>query len=105
MAHHHHHHQHATAELDDSALAEILDLDAEVLHGFLTEVTGWIRGFAAGAPVRRILDLGSGTGTGVFALLRCFEEADAIALDASAHMLHRLESRARDLGVADRVRT
>jgi SAM-dependent methyltransferase len=100
------HHQHdAAAEAESPALAELLDLDAEVLSPVLSELTGLIRGLAASLPVRRILDLGSGTGTGVFALLRRFEEADAIAVDASAPFLHRLEARARDLGLADRVRS
>jgi SAM-dependent methyltransferase len=98
------HHQHdAAAEADSSAMAELLDLDAEVLSAILAELTGLISGLAAGQPVRRILDLGSGTGTGVFALLRRFEDAHAIAVDASAPFLRRLEARARDLGVADRV--
>lgn len=100
------HHQHdAAAEADSSAMAELLDLGAEVLSPILSELTGLIRGLAESRPVRRILDLGSGTGAGVFALLRRFEEADAIAVDASAPFLRRLEARARDLGLADRVRT
>jgi SAM-dependent methyltransferase len=100
------HHQHyAPADTDSSALGELLDLDAEVLSPFLSELTGWIEGRTAGLPVRGILDLGSGTGTGVFALLRRFDEADAIAVDASGPFLRRLEARARDLGVAGRVRT
>ena len=86
-------------------MAQLLDLDAEVLSPIVSELTGLVRGLAAGLPVRRILDLGSGTGTGAFALLRCFEEADAIAVDASAPFLRRLEASARDLGMADRVRT
>jgi SAM-dependent methyltransferase len=100
------HHQHdAAAEADSSAMAELLDLGAEVLSPVLSELTGLIRGLVESQPVRRILDLGSGTGAGVFALLRRFEEADAIAVDASAPFLRRLEARARDLGLADRVRT
>jgi SAM-dependent methyltransferase len=86
-------------------MAELLDLDAEVLHSYLSEVTAWIRRLAADPPPRRILDLGSGTGTGAFALLERFDQADVIALDLSAEMLHRLSSKARVLGVADRIRT
>jgi SAM-dependent methyltransferase len=97
------HHHDAATEADSAAMAELLDLDAEVLSPILSELTGLIRGLTASLPVRRILDLGSGTGTGVFALLRCFAEADAIAVDASAPFLRRLEARARDLGLADRV--
>src|ERR1022692_5111309 len=60
---------------------------------------------AADLPRRRILDLGSGTGTGALALVQRFQGADVIALDISAQLLHRLRDKARDLGVAERVRT
>lgn len=101
----HHHGHHPAAQDDESALAELLDLDAEVLHSYLSELTAWIQELAAGLAPRRILDLGSGTGTGAFALLRRFEGADVIALDRSEQLLHHLRDNARDLGVADRVRT
>jgi SAM-dependent methyltransferase len=103
--HHHHHHQDGGDDADESAMAELLDLDAEVLHEYLSGVTAWIETLAAEDPPRRILDLGAGTGTGTFALLDRFGEADAVAVDASAQLLHHLRARARDLGVADRVRT
>ncbi len=86
-------------------MAELLDLDAEVLQGYLSELTGWIAGLAADLPPGRILDLGSGTGTGTVALLRRFGQASVTAVDMSAQLLHRLAERARLLGVADRVRT
>ena len=104
-SHHHQHDQHHSGADTDAAMAELLDLDAEVLHSYLSEVTAWIRRLAADPPPRRILDLGSGTGTGAFALLERFDQADVIALDLSAEMLHRLSSKARVLGVADRIRT
>jgi len=103
--HSHHHDGHHSAETDERAMAELLDLDAEVLHSYLTEVTAWIHELAADRPRRRILDLGSGTGTGVLALLQRFEGSEAIALDVSAQLLDRLRNKARDLGVAARVRT
>lgn len=99
------HHHHPAAETDEAAMAERLDLDAEVLHSYLSDVTAWIHELAGALSPCRILDLGSGTGTGAFALLERFEGADAIALDVSAQLLHRLRDKARDLGVADRVRT
>ncbi len=86
-------------------MAEILDLDAEVLHSYLSEVTTWIHELAADPLPRRILDLGSGTGTGTFALLERFERADVIAVDVSAQLLHHLMDKARALGVSDRIRT
>jgi ubiquinone/menaquinone biosynthesis C-methylase UbiE len=102
--HGHHHQDHAAAD-SDADMAELLDLDAEVTHSHLAEVTAWIRELAADPPPGRILDLGSGTGTGAFALLERFDQAEVIALDVSADMLQRLSGRAGVLGVADRIRT
>ncbi|WP_330299630.1 class I SAM-dependent methyltransferase [Streptomyces sp. NBC_00503] len=107
---HHQHHQHGEGNghghgpATEAALAEMLDLDAEVLHDYLTGAVGLIHGLTAGdPPVRRILDVGSGTGTGTFALLRRFEGAEATTLDISAGMLEHLGNKARTLGLADRV--
>ena len=115
MGNHHHHHPPANANAnanetgtggtDESAMAGLLDLDAEVLQSYLSELTAWIQELAADPPPRRILDLGCGTGTGALALLHRFQGADVVALDMSVQLLHRLEAKARDLGVADRVRT
>jgi SAM-dependent methyltransferase len=98
-------HEHGADGPDAAELAAVLDLDAEVLHEHLSELTGWLEGLAQDAPVRRILDLGSGTGTGGFALLRRFPQAEVTAVDASPELLDHLRARARALGVDDRVRT
>jgi SAM-dependent methyltransferase len=116
MDNHHHHHQaagagansaagHAAPGPDDAALAELLDLDAEVLRSYLSEVTAWVRDLAAGRPVGRILDLGSGTGTGALALADRFPGAEVIAVDLSAEFLARLADKARQFGLTDRIRT
>jgi len=55
--------------------------------------------------VRSILDLGAGTGSGSFGLLRHFTDAHVLAIDASAEMLERLRRRAEQLGLSDRVST
>jgi SAM-dependent methyltransferase len=104
MAHDHRHHHHHTTEADQTALAEMLDLDAEVLHAQLSDLTGWVRDLAGDPAPRRIVDVGAGTGAGTFALLGRFPDAEVVALDASAELLRRLETKAGDLGVADRVR-
>jgi SAM-dependent methyltransferase len=102
-SHHHHHDQHDPGhEADEAALAELLDLDAEVLHTYLSGVIEWVGERADGRP-RRILDLGTGTGTGALALARRFEGADVIAVDVSAPMLDRLQARTRELGLAGRI--
>ena len=60
---------------------------------------------AAGRPVRRILDVGSGTGNGALALARQFPGAEVIAVDESGDLLARLRATARDRGLDDRVQT
>src|ERR1017187_5015917 len=106
MAHQEHHHQHHGAdETGESALAELVDLDAEVLHSYLSEVTGWICALAGDRPPLRIIDLGSGTGTGTLLLLAPLPGADAVARDLSPKMLPRVTAKADGLGLADRVRT
>jgi SAM-dependent methyltransferase len=98
----HHHHEHDSHDLD--ALAEMVDLDAEVLHEYLAEVTGWLHE-RAGSRTRRILDLGSGTGTGTLALAGRFTDAEFIAVDQAESMLHRVRDKARAHGIAERVHT
>lgn len=100
-----HDHAHGGSAEDTAALAEMLELDAEVLRTSIDEVTGLIAELAGVTPPLRVLDLGSGPGTGTFALLRRFAGATVTALDISAPMLHRLETKAAEQGLADRVRT
>ena len=104
-AHHHHHDHHQDGdETAEAALAELLDLDAEVLHAYLSSVIGWVGELAADQPPCRILDLGCGTGTGSLALLRRFPASEVTAVDASGPMLDRLRQKARELDVASQVR-
>jgi SAM-dependent methyltransferase len=98
------HHHHAASETDTALFIELLDLDGEVLSSYLSEVTGWVRELASNRPVRRVLDLGTGTGNGAIALARLFPEAEVIAVDQSPEFLSRLQVRAADLGLADRIR-
>lgn len=99
-------HAHGTHSGHDPAdLAELLDLDAAVLHSYWAEVTAWVRRLSAGTPRRRILDLGAGTGTGTIALAQRFGSAQVVALDVSEEMLTRVRGKALDLGLAERVRT
>jgi len=85
-------------------MAELLDLDAEVLHEYFAEVISQVQA-AAGAPPRpRILDLGSGSGTGSIALARSFPQAEVTAVDLSDDMLRHLRHRAAEAGVGDRIR-
>ncbi|HUD35343.1 MAG TPA: class I SAM-dependent methyltransferase [Streptosporangiaceae bacterium] len=101
----HQHHHHAASEADTALFTELLDLDGEILSSYLSEVTGWVRELAANRPVRRVLDLGTGTGNGAIALARLFGAAEVIAVDQSAEFLSRLSAKAAVAGVADRIRT
>lgn len=97
-----HAHDHGHARQDLEGQAEILDLDAEVLAEHITDITAWL---PLNEPPRHIVDLGSGTGAGTFALLDRFPEAHVTAVDSSAGHLQRLREKACARGVEDRVRT
>lgn len=93
------HHTHGT---DTDVQAEILDLDAEVLAEHTASITAWL---PLKSDPHHLVDLGCGTGTGTFALLDRFPDAHVTAVDASTEHLQRLRTKARALGVQDRVRT
>jgi SAM-dependent methyltransferase len=86
-----------------SHLAEMLDLDAEVLHEYHRDVITWAGSLTTGRP--RIVDLGAGTGSGTFALARHLPGAEVTAVDVDEEMLGHLRHRAAERGLADRVRT
>ncbi|MEV4714051.1 methyltransferase [Micromonospora sp. NPDC049374] len=96
MTHAAHHERH------DAGPAEILDLEADVLAAHLTEITAWL---PLDTAPRQIVDLGSGTGAGTFALLDRFPEAHVTAVDSSAGHLQRLRDKAYGRGQTKRVRT
>ena len=100
---HEHEHEHGHGHGHDvNGLAEILELDAEVLAEHTASITAWL---PLTASPRRIVDLGCGTGAGTFALLARFPEAHVTAVDSSADLLRRLRDKAEGHAVADRVRT
>ncbi|MCX4775661.1 class I SAM-dependent methyltransferase [Streptomyces sp. NBC_01264] len=102
QAQHGHEHGHAHHHTEADSQAEILDLDAEVLAGHITDITTWL---PLNEPPRHIVDLGCGTGAGTFALLEQFPDAQVTAVDSSAAHLQRLREKACARGVEDRVRT
>lgn len=85
-------------------LTEMLDLDGEVVAGALTGFVSRVAALAGSRPVRDVVDLGAGTGTGSFALLRHFPEATVTAVDASPDMLDHLLRNAHRLGFDGRIR-
>ncbi|MFZ3568895.1 class I SAM-dependent methyltransferase [Streptomyces sp. BH097] len=95
---------HEQAGEGERAMARLLELDAEVLASYLARLTGLLAQRLDPGPAR-ILDLGSGPGTGSLALAQQFPAAQVTAVDISAQLLHRLEKQAAARGVADRVGT
>lgn len=87
-----------------SFLGRLLELDAEVHADMLASATARVAEVAEG-QVRRVLDIGSGVGTGTIALARRFPGAEVVAVDISEDMLAQVRERARDAGVGDRVTT
>ncbi|MET0415169.1 MAG: methyltransferase domain-containing protein [Actinoplanes sp.] len=86
-----------------SHFAEMLDLDAEVLHEYHRDLITWVGSQTTGRP--QIIDLGAGSGTGTLALARHLPSAEITAIDVDEEMLEHLRGRAAEAGVADRVRT
>ncbi|WP_300008682.1 class I SAM-dependent methyltransferase [Pseudonocardia sp.] len=99
---HGHGHGHEYGQDGRVAMADILDLDAEVLAEHTASIVSWL---PVGDGPRRIVDLGCGTGVGTFALLARFPEAHVTAVDSSDEHLRRVQDKAREAGVAGRVDT
>ncbi|MEU1115541.1 MULTISPECIES: class I SAM-dependent methyltransferase [unclassified Streptomyces] len=104
-AHHHSHDADAETATDtatDVDQSDLLDLDADVLAEHIASLTAWLP--LTEAP-RRVVDLGSGTGTGTLALLDRFPGTYVTAVDSSDAHLRRLREKAEARGVGGRVRT
>jgi ubiquinone/menaquinone biosynthesis C-methylase UbiE len=92
---HNHHH--------GDGLADMLDLDAQVLGDYLDSVTAWAAGMSPSPAT--IVDVGAGTGVGTVALAARFPDAEIIAVDKSAVMLARTLEASQRPGVEGRVCT
>lgn len=91
------------AHAHTAGLARVLELDAVVYR--LEGIADLVSQAAADVDVRRVLDVGAGTGTGTVALARRFPAAQVVAIDVSEEMLSRVRASAVSAGVAARVVT
>ncbi|MFC5662974.1 class I SAM-dependent methyltransferase [Kitasatospora misakiensis] len=89
---HAHQHDHG-ADFDWEALAVHLEREAEVQSPAVTEAAQWLYGLRDGAPVRRVLDVGSGPGVIAGLLADVFPAAEVVAVDQSAALLERARAR------------
>lgn len=100
---HDEHHGPGGAHDHEAGLADLLDLDAEVLGSYLDQLVEWAGQLVSGAP-RVVVDVGAGTGTGSLALARRFPSAHVVALDRSPAMLDRVATAADQHGLTGRLR-
>ena len=103
--HGHQHHQHNHDDIDWAAMGEQIELEGEVLAGFVHDATQLITERFAGGSVRTIVDIGSGPGVASCMLAEAFTEATVTAIDASAPLLVRAQLRAERLGLGPRLLT
>jgi SAM-dependent methyltransferase len=89
---HDHHHEHG-----HDGLAEMLDLDAVVLHEFHAGIVAWVREHVPSPGT--VVDIGAGTGAGTLELLAQYPQASVVAVDSSAEMLQRLAAKAHHSNV------
>jgi SAM-dependent methyltransferase len=84
-----------------------LELEAEVLGGFLETAISLVDDIATveGLRVGRVLDVGSGPGVASCLLAERFPSATVVAADGSPELLAAAAERADRMGLAGRVRT
>ncbi|MFI1068383.1 class I SAM-dependent methyltransferase [Streptomyces puniciscabiei] len=101
-AHHGHGHNHG-GDIDWSAMAALLETEAEVCAPAYTRALAWL-----GKEVTEpglIVDAGSGPGVIACLMAETFPGARVVAADASEPLLERARARAARQGVADRFDT
>ncbi|MFF9347444.1 class I SAM-dependent methyltransferase [Streptomyces sp. NPDC014734] len=96
--------------LDGEAPGAEPEHEEEPHAGFLADAAHWLRGLLGPEDrvtesVRRILDVGSGSGEASCALARAFPGASVIAVDRSATFLAQAEVRAAERGLTGRIAT
>src|SRR5579871_3011610 len=93
------HGSHDSHGAGDAGMTDLLELDGEVLHDYWSAALDWVRDAAAAGTVRRLLDLGAGTGTGAVGLARRFPGAEVVAVDVEPGSLALLRDKAGRLGL------
>ena len=105
-----HGHVHSTAHFTEADWAAMVGDTERYGEAFDEFTVGAIASIAAlradgAAPVRPVVDIGSGPGVATTTFARAFPGARVTAVDASPAMLARAKERAAEHGVGDRVDT
>jgi SAM-dependent methyltransferase len=81
-----------------------LEQEGDMYLPFFEQASAWLRELRAPSTVQRVLDVGSGPGIATCVLAAAFPYAAVVAVDGAGALLERATSRARQLGLAERVR-
>lgn len=104
--HNNHDHEHGHHHGHSSFLPQLLNLDARVQSGLLNEAADIVAALPTNPDeVRRVLDIGAGTGAGTEVLAHRFPAAEIVAVDINEQMLEHVRERAASASLTDRVRT
>lgn len=98
-AHQHHHGE----DVDWNAMGEAIERRGEVYEPLYAQIIDAVREHKPGPGL--IVDAGSGPGVISTALAEAFSGAEVVALDSAPALLERADRRARDAGLAARLRT
>lgn len=90
-------------DVDWNAMGEVIERRAEVYGPLYAQIIDAMRAHAPDPGL--IVDAGSGPGVISCALAEGFPRAEVVALDSAPALLARAERRARDAGLAPRMRT
>ncbi|MFD0277798.1 class I SAM-dependent methyltransferase [Kitasatospora sp. NPDC127111] len=88
-----HDHHASSADTDWSALAVLLEREGELHTPAFTRAAQWLSDLLDGAPVGRVLDVGSGPGVVAGLLADAFPAAEVVAVDRSPALLERARTR------------
>jgi SAM-dependent methyltransferase len=98
-------HGHHTDDIDWTAMAAQLELEAQVLLPYVVETAARVADLCRqdGIQVRRVLDVGSGPGVATCELARQFASATVVGADGSEELLEKAAARAEATGLSSRV--
>ncbi|WP_309104996.1 class I SAM-dependent methyltransferase [Microbacterium sp.] len=80
--------------------SSLFELDSRIHAGLIEDALTAVVDVAHPDLVRRVLDVGAGTGSATFRLAGRYADAEVVALDANRSMTHRISARASQAGLA-----